>query len=141
MEGVAQGLQTHAAGGASGAFFFFLLFVLLQWSGGAEYFFTTLVISAALVSIIDPVYFWLARHRALYFGFHAGALFVALLVLLPLIFHWRRTRTYLGRLADRAVCVTQLLALWAVKWFRWAGLIAVSCVIARPAGWRCWSRH
>ena len=71
------------------AFFFSLPFVLLQWSGGAEYiFFTTLVVSAAAISIIDPVYFWLARHRALYFGFHAWALFVALLVLLPLIFHW-----------------------------------------------------
>ena len=86
MEGVSQGfLKLMLQAVHQEAFFFSLPFVLLQWSGGAEYiFFTTLVISAALVSIIDPVYFWLARHRALYFGFHAWALFVALLVLLPL---------------------------------------------------------
>ena len=81
MEGMSQGmLKLLLQAVHQEAFFFSLPFVLLQWSGGAEYiFFTTLVVSAAAISIIDPVYFWLARHRALYFGFHALALFLSLI--------------------------------------------------------------
>ncbi|MQX54668.1 DUF5924 family protein [Alcanivorax sediminis] len=139
MEGMSQGLlKLMLQAVHQEAFFFSLPFVLLQWSGGAEYIlFTTLVISAALMSIIDPIYFWLARHRALYFGFHAWALFVALLVLLPLIFHWE-TDTAL----TWAGWLTALFALpsfWRFggprKWFRWAGLVAVSVMIALSPRW------
>lgn len=139
MEGMSQGmLKLLLQAVHQEAFFFSLPFVLLQWSGGAEYiFFTTLVISAALVSIIDPLYFWLARHRALYFGFHAWALFVALLVLLPLIFHWSTDSalTWAGWLT----ALFALPSFWRFggprKWFRWAGLLAVSCVIALAPRW------
>ncbi|WP_290518696.1 DUF2914 domain-containing protein [Alcanivorax sp.] len=120
------------------AFFFSLPFVLLQWSGGAEYiFFTTLVVSAAAISIIDPVYFWLARHRALYFGFHAWALFVALLVLLPLIFHWGTDSALAW--AGWLTALFALPSFWRFggprKWFRWLGLILVSCLIALSPRW------
>ena len=139
MEGMSQGLlKLMLQAVHQEAFFFSLPFVLLQWSGGAEYlFFTTLVISTALVSIIDPLYFRLAQHRALYFGFHAWALFVALLVLLPLIFHWSTDSAL-----SWAGWLTALFALpsfWRFggprKWFRWAGMIAVSCVIALAPRW------
>jgi len=98
MEQVAQGaLKLMLQGVHQEAFFFSLPFVVLQWSGGAEYFlFTGLVVAGALVSIIDPLYFRLAGHRAWYFGFHAWALFVALLVLLPLIEHKGRGGNHPG---------------------------------------------
>jgi len=48
--------------------------------------FTSLVIACALVSLIDPLYYRkLAPHRTLYVVFHAFALFVVLLVLLPIL--------------------------------------------------------
>lgn len=139
MEGISQGaLKLMLQAVHQEAFFFSLPFVLLQWSGGAEYIlFTTLVISAALMSIIDPIYFWLARHRALYFGFHAWALFVALLVLLPLIFQWETDKalTWSGWLT----ALFALPSFWRVggprKWFRWLGLVAVSAVIALAPRW------
>ncbi|MDX1804820.1 MAG: DUF5924 family protein [Alcanivorax sp.] len=120
------------------AFFFSLPFVLLQWYAGAEYlFFTALVVAGALVSIIDPLYFRLAQRRALYFAFHAWALFVALLVLLPLIFHWSTDRALLG-----AGWLTALFAL--PSFWRWGGprrilrgmvLITVSLLIALAPRW------
>jgi hypothetical protein len=48
--------------------------------------FTMLIIGCALVSLIDPIYYRkLAPHRTLYVVFHAFALFVVLLVLLPIL--------------------------------------------------------
>ena len=134
MEPLAQGaLKLMLQGVHQEAFFFSLPFVILQWSGGAEYFlFTGLVIAGALVSIIDPLYFRLAGHRALYFGFHAWALFVALLVLLPLIFKWPTNYAL-----DGAAVLTALFALpsfWRVGGprpaYRWALLVVFSGAIA-----------
>lgn len=134
MEQVSQGaLKLLLQGVHQEAFFFSLPFVVLQWSGGAEYvLFTALVAGAALVSIVDPLYFRLARHRALFFGFHAWALFVALLVLLPLIFKWPTNRAL-----DGAAWLTALFALpsfWRVGGprpaYRWVllGLFSLSIV-------------
>lgn len=134
MEPVSQGaLKLLLQGVHQEAFFFSLPFVVLQWSGGAEYFlFTALVAGGALVSIIDPLYFRLGRHRALYFGFHAWALFVAMLVLLPLIFKWPTNRAL-----DGAAWLTALFALpsfWRVGGprpaYRWVlmGLFSLSIV-------------
>lgn len=48
--------------------------------------FTSLIIGCALVSLIDPLYYRkLAPHRTLYVVFHAFALFIVLLVLLPIL--------------------------------------------------------
>ena len=139
MEPLAQGaLKLMLQGVHQEAFFFSLPFVILQWSGGAEYFlFTGLVIAGALVSIIDPLYFRLAGHRALYFGFHAWALFVALLVLLPLIFKWPTNYAL-----DGAAVLTALFALpsfWRVGGprpaYRWALLVVFSGAIATVPFW------
>ena len=139
MEPLAQGaLKLMLQGVHQEAFFFSLPFVILQWSGGAEYFlFTGLVAAAALVSIIDPLYFRLAAHRAVYFGFHAWALFVALLVLLPLIFKWPTNFAL-----DGAALLTALFALpsfWRVggprPGYRWAMLVGVSVLIATVPVW------
>ncbi|EKF73914.1 hypothetical protein A11A3_11172 [Alcanivorax hongdengensis A-11-3] len=120
------------------AFFFSLPFVLLQWAAGAEYFFfTTLVVAGALISILDPLYFRLARHRGLYFGFHAWALFVALLVLLPLIFHWTTDRALMG--AGWLTALFALPSFWGLggprRAIRWALLIGVSVIIALVPRW------
>lgn len=120
------------------AFFFSLPFVVLQWSGGAQYFlFTGLVVTTALISIIDPLYYRLAGHRALYFGYHAWALFVALLVLLPLIF-----KVPTNHALDGAAWLTALFALpsfWPLGGprpaFRWALLCAFSAGIATVPVW------
>ena len=120
------------------AFFFSLPFVLLQWSGGAEYvLFSVLVGGASLISIIDPFYFRLARHRALYFGYHALALFVALLVLLPLIF---KVPTYPA--LQGAAWLTALFALpsfWRLGGprpvYRWVLLGLFSASIATVPLW------
>lgn len=139
MEQVAQGaLKLMLQGVHQEAFFFSLPFVVLQWSGGAEYFlFTGLVVAGALVSIIDPLYFRLAGHRAWYFGFHAWALFVALLVLLPLIFKWPTNQAL-----DGAALLTALVALpsfWRVggprRAWRWAILVVVSVSIVSVPWW------
>ncbi|ASK33513.1 hypothetical protein CEK62_03465 [Alcanivorax sp. N3-2A] len=137
MEQMSQGaLKLLLQGVHQEAFFFSLPFVVLQWSGGAEYFlFTALVAGTALVSIIDPLYFRLAGHRALYFGFHAWALFVALLVLLPLIFKWPTNQAL-----DGAAWLTALFALpsfWRVGGprpaYRWVMLgLSSLCIAAVP---------
>lgn len=139
VEGVSQGLlKLMLQAVHQEAFFFSLPFVLLQWSGGAEYIlFTTLVVSTALISIIDPIYFWLARHRALYFAFHAWALFVALLVLLPLLLH-RSTDSSLAW-AGWLTALVALPSFWRFggprRWFRWAGLLVLSVAIALAPRW------
>ena len=139
MEPLAQGaLKLMLQGVHQEAFFFSLPFVILQWSGGAEYFlFTGLVIAGALVSIVDPLYFRLAGHRALYFGFHAWALFVALLVLLPLIFKWPTNHAL-----DGAALLTALFALpsfWRLGGprpaYRWVLLLVFSGAIATVPFW------
>src|SRR5699024_10394675 len=139
MERVSQGvLKLLLQGVHQEAFFFSLPFVVLQWSGGAEYFlFTALVASAAFVSIVDPLYFRLARHRAFYFGYHAWALFVALLVLLPLIF-----KVPTNRALEGAAWLTALFALpsfWRVggprPLYRWVLLGLFSASIATVPLW------
>lgn len=139
MEKVSQGaLKLLLQGVHQEAFFFSLPFVVLQWSGGAQYFlFTFLVVGTALISIIDPLYFRLASHRALYFGYHAWALFVALLVLLPLI-----VKVPTNGALDGAAWLTALFALpsfWRVGGprpaYRWVLLALFSASIATVPLW------
>lgn len=139
LEPMSQGiLKLLLQGVHQEAFFFSLPFVVLQWSGGAEYFlFTILVAGSALVSIIDPLYFRLARHRAFYFGYHAWALFVALLVLLPLIL-----KVPTNHALEGAAWLTALFALpsfWRLggprpAW-RWALLCLFSASIITVPQW------
>lgn len=62
-------------------------FLTTAWNSGQAVF-TGLLGAAALVAIIDPLYYrWLAKHRWLYLSYHVLALFAVLLVALPLIVH------------------------------------------------------
>lgn len=68
--------------------FFVLPFFLATttWTSGQSLF-TGSLIAAAVVSTIDPIYMGqVAARRWLFFGFHALALFAALLTALPIIF-------------------------------------------------------
>lgn len=69
------------------SFFFSLPFVYASttWDSG-QLWYVIPVSLAALVSILDPVYFgWVARRRWLWLAFHCLALFVALSVAVPIL--------------------------------------------------------
>ena len=60
--------------------------VTTTWNSGQAVF-SGLLGGAALVSVIDPLYYrWLAERRWLYLAFHALTLFAVLLTVLPLSF-------------------------------------------------------
>jgi len=78
-------------------------FITTTWNSG-QVVFTSLLILAALISLIDPIYYnWLAPRRWLYFSFHGVTLFAALLTALPLIFHMPTSQSYLWALGVAAV--------------------------------------
>lgn len=69
-------------------------FVTTTWNSGQAAF-TTLLGCAALVSLVDPLYYrWLARRRWLYLGFHVLTLFAVMLTALPIIFHLSTPQSY-----------------------------------------------
>ncbi|MDB6049125.1 MAG: hypothetical protein JWR17_1871 [Pseudomonas sp.] len=76
---------------------FFVLpffFITTTWNSG-QLVFTTLLGAAALVSIIDPLYYkWLASKRWLFLAFHTLTLFAALLTALPVILHLTTAESY-----------------------------------------------
>jgi len=78
-------------------------FITTTWNSG-QLVFTSLLIIAALVSLIDPIYYhWLAPRRWLYFSFHGVTLFAALLTALPLLFHLPTSQSYLWALGVAAI--------------------------------------
>lgn len=73
-------------------------FITTAWNS-AQMAFTGLLMVAALVSIIDPIYYrWLAQRRWLYFAFHGVTLFAVLLTALPIIFQIPTPQSYLWAL-------------------------------------------
>lgn len=110
-------------------FFFVLPFfaVTTTWLSGQAVF-TGLVASAALVSIVDPVYFdRLARRRWLYLLFHAFAVFTIALTALPIVFHLTTTQSY--AIAVVAMLTFALPSIWSLlpsqAWYRWVLLLLV----------------
>ena len=78
-------------------------FITTAWNSG-QMVFTSLLIIAALISLIDPLYYkWLAPRRWLYFSFHGITLFAALLTALPLLFRLPTAQSYLWALGVAAV--------------------------------------
>ena len=78
-------------------------FITTTWNSG-QVVFTSLLIIAALISLIDPIYYhWLAPRRWLYFSFHGVTLFAALLTALPLLSHLPTSQSYLWALGVAAV--------------------------------------
>ena len=111
---------------------FFVLpffFVTTAWNSG-QALFTSLLGLAALVAIVDPLYYrWLANRRWMYLGYHTLTLFAVLLTALPLIVHLTTAESY--RLALAAALLLSFPSLasslrirrtW--RWLALCGLIA-----------------
>ena len=76
---------------------FFVLpffFITTTWNSG-QLFFTGLLGVAALISIIDPLYYkWLAPRRWAFLALHTLTLFAALLTALPVILHLTTAQSF-----------------------------------------------
>ncbi|MBA4726123.1 MAG: DUF2914 domain-containing protein [Pseudomonas sp.] len=115
--------------------------ITTTWNSG-QALFTGLLGAAALVSLIDPLYYrWLAPRRWVYLGFHALTLFAVLLTALPIIFHLSTPQSY-----QLALAVAVLLALPSLsglfpRW-RWRNVpgVLLLAVAVGAAGWlgRTW---
>jgi len=110
-------------------------FVTTAWNSG-QALFTSLLGAAALVAIVDPLYYrWLATRRWLYLSYHSLALFAVLLVALPLIVHLTTAESY--RLALGAALVVALPSLASSlhirrRW-RWAALVSLVAALGLGA--------
>lgn len=95
------------------------------WNSG-QALFTLLLIVAALIAIIEPVYYkWLAPRRWLYFIFHGVTLFAVLLTTLPLLFHLPTPQSYVWSLFVAALltCPTAMRNLPYKKWRRFLSVL------------------
>ncbi|CAD5203030.1 DUF5924 family protein [Pseudomonas sp. FEN] len=116
-------------------------FVTTTWNS-SQLLFTGLLGTAALVSIIDPLYYgWLSPKRWLLLGLHTLTLFAALLTALPIILHLTTPQSYQLALGTALLLSIPSLAasLPLRSWRGWLMLIGVTLVIG-GAGWflRSW---
>ncbi|WP_462379725.1 DUF5924 family protein [Pseudomonas sp. Marseille-QA0892] len=123
---------------------FFVLpffFVTTTWNSGQAVF-TGVLMLAALVSVIDPLYYKrLAVRRWLYFAFHSLTLFAVLLTALPIIVHLSTPQSYRLALGIALVLAAPSMTgtLKLDGWRRWAALAALMAALG-SAGWlmRLW---
>jgi hypothetical protein len=123
---------------------FFVLpffFITTTWNSG-QALFSGLLGIAALLSIIDPLYYrWLAPKRWLFLAYHSLALFAVLLTALPIIFQLTTPQSY--QLALAASAVLSFPSLFAIitvqRWWRGLLLVGLTLVLA-AGGWlaRVW---
>jgi len=116
-------------------------FITTTWNSGQSVF-TVMLGVAALVSLIDPLYYkWLAPRRWIYLAFHALTLFAVLLTALPIIFHLSTPQSYLWALGIAVALALPSLSGLFPTW-NWKSLIAVPLLAAVVglAGWmgRTW---
>ncbi len=118
--------------------FFVIPFFLTTttWTSG-QVLFTSVLLVAALVSIVDPLYYrWLATRRWLYFLFHGLTLFALTLTALPIIFQLPTTEAYLW-----ALVIAGLVSLPSVagdlpdNWRQHSGAVVLLVVAAAGVGW------
>ena len=116
-------------------------FITTTWNSGQSVF-TALLGVAALVSLVDPLYYkWLAPRRWIYLAFHALTLFAVLLTALPIIFHLTTPQSYqlaLGIAVALALpSLSGLFATW--NWKSVLGMLALAAAVGF-AGWmgRTW---
>jgi len=104
-------------------------FITTAWNTG-QMVFTALLMLAALISIIDPIYYrWLAQRRWLYFTFHGVTLFAVLLTALPIIFHLPTPKSYLLALLI-AIILTLPNVVRSMQMAWWKRIFAVLLLIA-----------
>ncbi|QUE74994.1 DUF5924 family protein [Stutzerimonas stutzeri] len=116
-------------------------FITTTWNSGQSVF-TVMLSIAALVSLVDPLYYkWLAPRRWVYLAFHALTLFAVLLTALPIIFHLSTPQSYLWALGIAVVLalpsLSGLFATW--NWKSILGMLALAAAVGL-AGWvgRTW---
>lgn len=118
-------------------FFVLPFFVMSTTWNSPQLIFTSLLCSAALISVIDPIYYnWLPPRRGLYLAFHSLTLFAVTLTALPIILHQTTAQSY-----QLALLITVLLAFPTLsgslpvtrKW-RWLALPLLT-VSLLAAGW------
>lgn len=105
--------------------FFVLPFFLMTttWLSG-QLLFTGLLATAALISIIDPVYYrWLAERRMLYMSFHTLALFAVMLTALPVIFQQTTDETYQYAMGAAVVLAIPTLVRLVPEGQKWLGML------------------
>lgn len=116
---------------------FFVLpffFITTTWNSG-QALFSGLLGAAALVSIIDPLYYkWVAPRRWLLLAYHSLTLFAVLLTALPIILKLTTPQSYKLALAVAAVLsFPSLLGIITVqRW--WRGLLLLGLTLALGAG-------
>lgn len=99
-------------------------FITTTWNSGQSAF-TVLLGIAALISLIDPLYYqWLAPRRWIYLAFHALTLFAVLLTALPIIFHLSTPQSYLCSLIIAVLLALPSLLSFFPEW-NWKSLIAI----------------
>jgi len=116
---------------------FFVLpffFITTTWNSG-QLLFSGLLASAALISIIDPLYYrWLAPRRWLFLAYHTLTLFAVLLTALPIILKLTTSQSY--QLALAAAVLLSFPSLFTIitvqRW--WRGLLLVGLTLAIGAG-------
>lgn len=116
-------------------------FITTTWNSGQSVF-TVLLGVAALVSLVDPLYYkWLAPRRWVYLAFHALTLFAVLLTALPIIFHLTTPQSYQWALGIAvALALPSLSGLFATwNWKSVLGMLALAAAVGF-AGWmgRTW---
>lgn len=116
-------------------------FITTTWNSGQSVF-TVLLGVAALVSLVDPLYYkWLAPRRWVYLAFHALTLFAVLLTALPIIFHLTTPQSYQWALGIAvALALPSLSGLFATwNWKSVLGMLALATAVGF-AGWmgRTW---
>lgn len=95
-------------------------FITTAWNSG-QAIYTGLLMAAALVSIIDPLYFrGLVPRRTWYFTFHGLTLFAVLLTALPIIFHLPTNESY--------------------QWSLLVALLVTLAGVAAESNWRWWQK-
>lgn len=118
--------------------FFVLPFFLVTttWSS-LQAVFSALVILAAIVSIIDPLYFFgVSSRRWLYLGYHGFTLFVAVLVAGPIMLELTTGESVALACVVMALCALPSFAdaLHPRAWWRW-GLLAVLSIGMGGGAW------
>jgi hypothetical protein len=116
---------------------FFVLpffFITTTWNSG-QALFSGLLAAAALVSIIDPLYYkWLAPRRWIYLAYHSLTLFAVLLTALPIILKLTTLQSYqLALVAAGVLSLPSLAGIIRVqRW--WRGLLLLGLTLALGAG-------
>ncbi|KPZ51977.1 MULTISPECIES: DUF5924 family protein [Pseudoalteromonas] len=114
--------------------FFALPFFLAvtQWDH-PQALFTSLIVLCALISVIDPFYYKkLAKNRTLFTVFHNFALFVVLLVTLPILLNLTTSQSLAIALVTSVLITLPSLAnlMPDARWWRFPILVLILCAIS-----------